>query len=511
MKKSTKIIIAVVSVLAVAAIVFAVLFFATDLFKTKNPKKGFYESLDKVATSEVSYSDVLAGLKKVGSQSYEGKGKMSMNIELGSMISNEQYENIVKVLNAAEINYVTQIEADQPTTYTTMNLKYDGKDLGTAELIVDSEKIGLKVKEITDKYLTMSIEDIMEELNLDVDTSIKLNSTDIELSELIDLLDVSDSEIKRITDRYKKVLEDVIPESNYSSTKEKITVNGKEINATAYSVKISEKDLTKLATKMLESLKEDDSTIDLIQEKVNKIMSLTGQSTMKLTKSQIKSAIEAGMSEISDSNELNGKEVKITVYENKDEIVRVQFEVGDDAIIIDSQKDGDTTNMALKAKTDGTEMNIMNVESTKKGDNKYSTKLSTDIEGMKIEITMDTETADSTSKINAKIYVDVQSMIKATLNIEEEIAYKSVNVEKLSSRNTIDVNSMTSTEQKELTAGLLKYMDSHMDVIKEIATTLGYEDEIAQIATQLNALKSSSTTQTVNTTDTTSDDTDAEE
>ena len=102
-------------------------------------------------------------------------------------------------------------------------------------------------------------------------------------------------------------------------------------------------------------------------------------------------------------------------------------------------------------------------------------------------------------------------MIKATLNIEEEIAYKSVNVEKLSSRNTIDVNSMTSTEQKELTAGLLKYMDSHMDVIKEIATTLGYEDEIAQIATQLNALKSSSTTQTVNTTDTTSDDTDAEE
>lgn len=496
MKKSTKIIIAVVSVILVAAIVFAVLYFATDLFKTKNPKKAFFEQLDKVAASEneFSYSDMIANLKKTQDSSYEGKGKMSMDIELGGMLAREEYANIIEVLNDAEISYESKVDAKNSNSYTSMNITYNGKDLGKIDLLVSDEKIGAKIDGITDKYLTVTVDELMEALDLDTSSIDMSNlSENIDINEVVDILDISNDEIKRITDRYKKVLEDAIPEDNYSSKDEKITVNGKEINAKAYTVEISEKDLVKIAKNILKSLEEDDATLNLLIDKVNKLMELSGESSMKLTKSNVKSIIEAGLEEIEGASGFLDEKIQIVMYVNKDEIVRFQFSMGDDAIIIDSLKDKDTTNMELKLKVEGEEMTIMKIESTKKGDNNYSTKLSTDIQGFKMEVTLDMESSDKGVKEDMKMYIEVPNMIKATLNLSSDVEYKSVTIDKLSSSNSIVATRLTTSEQTKLMYGLLEYLDKHIDVIKEIATKMGYEDEIEEFEKQLNALKTQQT------------------
>lgn len=514
MKKSTKIIIAVVSVILVAAIVFAVLFFTTDLFKTKNPKKAFYEYLDKatkVKDGEAGYSDMLAKLTQYQDKSYEGKGNISMDIELGSMMKTDEVENIVKILNNAEINYETKADPKNSNSYTAMNIKYNGKDLGTAELAITEDELGIKVKDIYDKYLTLTFEEIMEKLQSNTNSSNTNMSLDmskmenIDINELVDILDISSDELNRIKDRYKKVLEDSIPEKNYSTEKEKITVNGKEINATAYIVEISQEDLVNLAKNILESLKDDTETIDLVVEKVNKLMKLYGEDSIKLSKSDVKSVIESALSELKDIKNLKDTKAKIVLYGHKDETVRFKFAIGDEEIIIDSLKDGDKTNMALKVKAEGTEMTIMNIEQTKKGDNSYTTKLSTDLSGLKLEITIDTEMTDSNAKENMTLYVEMQSVVKATLNINSEIEYKSVNIDKLSSSNSISAMNITETEQLKLGNGLLNYLDKNMDTIKDIANTLGYEDEIEELEDNLNSLKSS---QTNTTPDDTADDVD---
>ncbi len=516
MKKSTKIIIAVVSVIAVAAIVFAILYFATDLFKTRNPKKAFYEYLDKAAASEseFNYSDMIASLKDVQNKSYEGKGKMSMDIELGSTMKNQEYEQIIDLLNNAEISYETKADPKNSNTYTAMNIKYNGKDLGKFELLVNEDELGIKLAEMYDKYLTITFEEMLEELDIDsssIDMS-SLSMDDADVNEIVELLEISDDEITRIKDRYKKVLEDTIPEDNYSSEKEKITVNGKEINATAYSVEVSEKDLAKLVKAMVESLADDDDTLDLIIEKANKIMDLAGESTT-ISKRQLTSALSSVAASLEDTDELSDMKLKVSVYEYKDKTVRIKFAMNEDAITIDSLEDGDTTNMALKVKAEGTEMTIMNIEQTKKGDGKYSTKLSTDLQGMKLEITLDTESTDSNAKENMKLYVEIPSMIKATLNVETEAEYKSVSIDKLSSNNSVAIsslNNLTQTQQVELMKGLLNYIDNHMEAIKEIATKLGYEDEIEEFEGQLETLKSqSSQTSTTPDEDTDSNDEDA--
>lgn len=507
MKKSTKIIIAVVSVLVVIAAVLVILYFTTDIFKGMfkkgTPKEAFYEYLGKTASGEINYEEMLANLKKAQTEPYSGKGKISMNVELGSTLS--EYDEIAKVLNKMEVNFDSKADPKNTNTYSSMNVKYDGKDLGTFEVITDKDTFGIKFGEMYDKYLTLTmdeVEDLLEDMGMDMTTgSADYSMDNIDVNEIIEILEVSNSEITRIKDRYSNVLKDAIPEDNYSSEKEKITVCGKEVNATGYTVEISDKDLVKLATKILESLKDDDDTIALAVEKVNKLMDLAGEDT-KIAKSQVKSMIEYMLPSLEEVDELTGEKIKITVYEHKDETIRVSISIGSDAIIFDSIKDGDTTNMALKAKASGTEMTILNISQTKKGDNEYTTTLSMDIEGVKFEVTVDSESTDSKEVEKIKLYVEIPNTIKATLNMESEAKYESVNIDKLSTSNSKSINSLTDSDSTELALNLVDYLDNNMSVIKDIANSLGYEDEIEEFENQINALKNQTPTST------TPDDTD---
>ena len=196
----------------------------------------------------------------------------------------------------------------------------------------------------------------------------------------------------------------------YSSNKEKITVNGNEIDATGYSVELTEKDAMNLIKAIVTSLAEDDDTIDLVVDKVNGFMELVGE-TQTISSRDVKSLLSMAESSLDTEGSLSEEKLKITVYDYKDQVVRISFSMADDAIILDSMTENDTTSMAIKLKADGEEMTLMNISSTKKGEGQYSTTLSMDLEGYKIEVTIDSEVSDSSEKADMKIYVDFPEVI----------------------------------------------------------------------------------------------------
>lgn len=493
MKKSTKIIIAVVTILVVAAIVFAVLYFATDLFKTKNPKKAFFENLEKYAIGEgdFKYSEMLEKVKSKQNSTFEGKGKITMNLELGEDLIDAKTRDLLKVLNKMEVNYESKSDPKNLNSNMVMNIKYDGNDLGTAEVLLNEDKIGIKIKDITDKYLTVNLKDVLNSGNLDdLDLDSLKGISEENMNEILDILNVSDDQIKTIKNIVKKALEDAIPEDKFSSEKAKITVNGKELNTTAYTVKISGNDAMKFLTNVLEALKEDDDTLSLVVDKVNKLMKISGETSMKITKSQVKSLLNSTISELKDTDVEDDSTYKITLYVNKDQTVRLEFTQDDNAITIDSIKDGDTTNAALKVKMEGTEMTVLNVEETKKGDNKYSTKLSTDLQGVKIELTLDTDSTDSSERINMKLYAEALDQMKLTLDVEAEAKETSVKIDKLTSSNSIDAQNISNEEQMKITTNAMDYINKNISIIKDIAKDIGYADEIEEFEKQLQYLKS---------------------
>lgn len=492
MKKSTKIIIAVVSVILVVAIVFAVLYFATDLFKTKSPKKAFHEYMQKIG--ENNFSDRTENLSNFQNKEFESKGKMTMDVTLGRELSD--YKEVADLLNNSEISFESKVNPETKNLYSAMNVKYDGKDLGTFELLLNEDAIGVKVDEVYDKYLTVTMEELME--NMDLDTT----SVDDEMyNELMEILSISNEEVTRIKDRYTKVLKETLPkeledaldEDEYSSEKEKITVNGKEINTTRYTVDVSGKEIITVLNTLIKSIKDDDETLDLFVEKFNKLMVWGGESSAKITKRELVSLLDEIVPMIEESEVLDGIKIKISLYEHKDAVVRTIFSINNNQIIMDSLKDGDTTNMALKLKVQGTEMTILNIEETKKGNGKYITKLSTDIQGYKLEITEDSEATDSNMRENVKVYIEIPNVITATLNLESELEAKSVSIDKLSSENSVAFSSLTDADQQQLAYNILGYADKNMSVIKEIATAIGYEDEIEELEELLNTLKNQST------------------
>lgn len=487
MKKSTKIIIAILVILVIAAIVFAVLYFATDLFKSKNPKKAFHEELNKLTASEseFSYSDMIASLRNAQNNPFEAKGKVTMDLEIAGI--EEEAQKILDVLKKAEISYEMKADPKNSNVYAVLGVNYDGEELATAEIIADEEQVGGKIKDFNDKYMTISMEQIMKALKIDEKALESMNSVDV--NEVLDILDISDAEIKRIVDRYSKVIDEALPEENYSSEKEKITVNGSEIEATRYTISLTEKDFMNLVSKVLESLKDDNDTLKLVADKANKIMNIvadnTGESMGEISSSDLKALIESLASSLVSSSGNSSEKLEISLYKNKDQIVRFQVGMSDNQIMVDSTKDGDKETMAFKVKADGKEMTIMTIEQTKKGDNAYTTKMYMDLEGVKLEITLDTEATDAKAVENATIYLEVKDAIKATITMNTELEYKSVSIDELSLENSVNYEDIA---QEELAKGLVNFIEKHEDVIKAIAEDLGLaEDEIEKMLEQMSS------------------------
>ena len=128
-------------------------------------------------------------------------------------------------------------------------------------------------------------------------------------------------------------------------------------------------------------------------------------------------------------------------------------------------------------------MTILNIEETKKGDDQYSTKVSTDIEGVKVELTFDTV---SSEKVNMKLYAEVLDQMKITLNMEVEAKEASVKIDKLTSNNSIDAQNIPSDEEEKIMSNLVDYLEEN---IQSIADDIGYGDEFEEYVNYLkNAL-----------------------
>lgn len=503
MKKSTKIIIIVAVVVVVLAAVGLSLYFFTDIFDTfKKPKALFYEYLGKATESsqDVSYEQALQQLKKSQEQSFKGTGKVSIKAES----SDRDLEDILKVVNGMELSFDVKSNPKDGKSYSKMAVKYDNKELVNLEMLANKDSISLKVPEMLDKYITIENRDLKalaRKFGIDAsDIPNKIESLDIDLYEL---LYISDKDIDSIKERYKKVLQDATEDEQYEKTTKKIKVNGESVEATAYTLALTQKDALKIAEEVLKSLKDDDTTLDILLNKYDQIMKVAEQmdsssSMPSLSKSQLKSGIEYMIESLKDVKTTSDEKLEITVYEYKGEAVRVEVAVDDTSIFVNIAKEKETTTYDFVVRNADEEMTVMTMAITKKGDKSYETKLSSEIEGVKLSYTVSTEEKDSKMDMKMQAAVEVQSIAKIEINAEETIEYTDVDIESVSSSNSYVLNDMTTEEITQmLTNALVKgaqHLDKNMDVVKSILTTLDMEDEADELEQLIDQIVSAGAT-----------------
>lgn len=458
MKSKKKVIGILFTIILIAALaVTAYLYFFTDIFRT--PEDLFYKYLEKASKSEsdYSYKDMLNDLKTKQSDSYKQNATAQIEIkskgtDYTSRINQVTYDEI----NKLKLKFESQNIPSEKKMALTLKAEHNDEEVTQINLVKNAEVYGVKSEFLNDKYIAIENKNLKSLARKLGGESANIPDQ-FEYLDMYDLLYIDENDQDRITDTYKDIIKNNISSDKYHKTENIIKkINDKDINTTVYSLSIDKKDLTDVIVKILEKLKEDDSTLDLIADKVNKMANLN-MSSMKelpgdLTKESLKEGIDNVIEQLKDSTEYNNDmmTLELALFVADGEVTRIEFNLSNQTLFAaDIYKVEDREHIDLFTTQDYTGLQkVFEIESkTTKDSAEGNFVIHQGYESVKIEFNI--QSKDNNSK-TSKFNIDTENMTMA-LTIDSEINYTNdVEVETLDSKNSIVLNNMSKEELDKL-------------------------------------------------------------
>lgn len=333
-KKNKKILIILIilCIILILGVTFAILYFATDLFKSNQElflkyAKGAFEN------SEDSFigTDINEYFSKKEQTPYQNQGTITPNIS--TQKGQEQFDNV----NNFNISYTGEIDNLNSKQKEDISLNYSNDSKMEFSYQQVGEQIGLQADYVNSKYLVSTAEEIP---NLDAD----LGNVIGVLAKLQELknIDLSWEEIARIRDTYFNVLSSNLTEDNF------VKVSSQDM--TGYQLNITGDSLKNVTIKLLETLQNDTETLDKINEYL-KVQS----SSNSITVNNIAKLIE----DINNNQDILNKTVKITVYEASGKLTGIEINI--DENILNITKNKVDTNVGYNISFKGTGDNPVNI------------------------------------------------------------------------------------------------------------------------------------------------------
>lgn len=354
MKKAKKIAIIFAIVLLIGACAFAAVYYLTDIFKT--PQDAFYSYIEKAAKMDnaTSYQEMLEELKAAKEKSYKSETSIGVEIDL-KRISDKQAQQMQNMLKNVKLNVNSNVKPSENKSTSEISLNFGGFSAGDLKLVKDGEVFGIKSDLLDNKYIAV------ENNNLkDLFSKLGAKTTNIpnkfESIDLYDLLYVSKEDQFNLEKTYKNIFKDTIPAENYTK-QENITqkVNGQDVNTTAYTLSLGKEDLINVIVKLLETAEEDDTLLNIITEKVNKLVdngmfdqmnastSYSLPSTIKsrrtimankISTDQLKQRIKELINDLkSENNYTSSSKVEIILYVANNDIVKMELKANDEVLM----------------------------------------------------------------------------------------------------------------------------------------------------------------------------------
>lgn len=245
---------------------FAIMYLKTDMFKS--PKELFFKYAGNSfeAAKDFDYDEFLEEYKTVSEKSFKSNGEITAELNTG-ISEIKDVENIVK---KSKINYNLSSIPKEEKSYITIDASYDNKELTRFEVLANKDAFGLKNGDLYNKYIYIE--------NHDLQTLAKkfgINSDaipdEIKKVDLYDILYVDKDTRKKIKDTYYDVLDKKLDKNNFTQSKDvETTVNGNTLKTNSYSLELTQAETYDIVISLLETLKNDDTTLDLIVEKSEK-------------------------------------------------------------------------------------------------------------------------------------------------------------------------------------------------------------------------------------------------
>lgn len=451
-KKGIIIAIVAVVVVIILALVGVILVSKTDLFKSNKTLFWKYAGNMTEENGNLTTTQLQDITKMMEQTPYTIKGDLTLGSDNSDMD---------EILNLMKLDVET--EADKQNDYSHANLVWE---MGNEALInldlVKSEKIfALKSDEIVTMYLGLRNENLKvlaQKLGV-TDTSLMPDEITLEETDYSELFNLSEQELQHIKDTYGNIILGSIPETNYSKqTSAVIEKNGSSYTTTSYRLDLSGQELKEIEVRILEELKTDSITLNLIASKAKLLGVKEDQIDVEKIANYIDDLITQMDSVTFDdvsfvvynykgkniATEMIVKNVqKITIYKDTN---NVTFKIED----LTGDANYDSLNLSIDYTLTSTQTNIVFTFSK---DNEELFNASCSNIGSASQGSL-------TSEITANISLDDQN-IQATYNQELTFVDELENVQKLDETNCAILNDLT----QEQLLGLIQAISDRIQVV----------------------------------------------
>lgn len=308
-KKSTKLILILIILLVILIVIAGVAYtyFATDVFKTN--KELFFKYATQMGDEKEGFIEthLKEYFEKQKNMPYLDEGSASVNITATN--GQEQFENT----NRMNITFDGQVDNVNTQFIQNISLNYSDSVKFPLTYKQIGDTLGLQTSYIGSKYIAIDKNKIQDLDNVSTSENIETGSLDGfgKLQELANV-QLTNEDLQHIKNTYFNVLNQQLQDSNFSKIE--------EANDKGYKLTLNGEELKSLILKLLEILKNDQTTLDKLNEYI-KIQ----KNSSKITASNIDNLIK----EINNNSELNNENLEITVYQTKGKINRFLVKINE--------------------------------------------------------------------------------------------------------------------------------------------------------------------------------------
>ena len=299
-KKNNGLKIAIVIVLVIILIligVIALLYFATDVFRSN--KEAFFKYTAQLIAQEDGFIDntLTQYLEKKKNTPYEDNGSIDFDISIPEMGQDNN------ALNKFNISFTGKTDNTNSKNEQNISLNYSNDVNFPFYYRKVGDVQGIQTDNVGSKYIAKRDGEEIQSLE---DMEININGLE-EISAIYNNMQISNEDIQNFKTTYFDNIFSQIQDDKFSKISEE--------NSTGYKLTLSDDDLKDVLTKVLEKLKEDEGTLD----KLNQLLGLE-QSASKIRSTSIDELIN----DITNNSQIGTLEV--TVYKTSGELSKIDIQ-----------------------------------------------------------------------------------------------------------------------------------------------------------------------------------------
>lgn len=491
--KAKLIIIVIIAILVVLGGTFAGLWFFTDVFNFLKPANDvFSNQIEKALNLEgvkfSNYSDFLKEYKEMSDKSYKSKFNMTADLKISKLNS-----EIQDTINKSKITIESNADIKGKKAQNKIGLYSDNSEILSLDLITNDTKLGIGSKDLYDKYLSISLEDLtkfIEKNSSEFDEEeleMILNSFSNSNINIYDLLYISDEDLKHFDETYRDCFTKLISKDCFTTEKKiEVDVNDDTVKTTAYYLTLTGEDTYNFVSELTNLIKDDSVLTKIITEKANLL--LESASEEKLSEDDVKDLVSKTLDELlKELEEIKDKKdtaIQIAVYSNNSKPVRIDLNNIKDANDLDEKETifsieyAKSKNIYTIYQNEKAYVTIVD-EYTKNSDEEKVGKITAKASGVsvgtldyeiinkdnenKLDLSLNVPLAQISGKINfsskgnyKKEPVTIEGLMSfkykedsATINFDGSIEYGDVSIPELTSSNSVDFLKLSETEMKD--------------------------------------------------------------